>query len=207
MDMRGEDGSPDGVDIAGLKRREPRAVERWFLDHADGLYTFVFYRVGKDPGLAADVVQETFVGALEDIGAYDPLRGSIHAWLTTRARNEIRRALRDERRSAWIDRWEAIDRDLARVEPVDDGPFPDEVLERRETAELVQMALSNLPLRYSRVLQRHYCHRQPLKAIAEADGMTEMAVKALLHRARLSFKSTYLAIARNSLPATRGSIS
>ena len=205
--MRGEEVDEAGIEIPLLRVREPKAVERWFLAYADSLYTFVFYRVGKDQNVAADVVQDTFTAALEEIHGYDPRRGPMFTWLRLFAKNRIRRALLQKRRySQCLDRWEAVDRELARAfERIDDAPLAEELLEQKETAELVQMALSNMPFKYSRLLKKHYCQRQPLKQIAESDGTTEGAIKALLHRARLAFKTTFITLGRNCLPATRGS--
>jgi len=44
---------PEQFDHHKLRRRDPQALERWFLDHADAVYTFVYYRVGRERELAA----------------------------------------------------------------------------------------------------------------------------------------------------------
>ncbi len=201
--MREEAVDGTGIDLHLLRRRDPDAVERWFLQYADALYTFVLHRVGKDEDLAADVAQDTFVHALKNIGDYRPERGSMFAWLTWTARNRIRRSLRVRRRFApLIDAWDAADRELEKAaEAVDPRPLSRELLERRETEDLVQMALANVPFRYGKVLRRHYCHEQPLRQIAASEGMTEGAVKALLHRARLAFKAAFQALGGTCFPA------
>jgi RNA polymerase sigma-70 factor (ECF subfamily) len=207
MTQEGMEEADDGtdLDLRGLRSREPGAVERWFLEYADGLYSFVYYRVGRDADLAADVCQETFVEALENFAGFDPGRGSMFSWLACTARNRIRRALRLKGRfSPGLERWEAIDRDLLRArDGIDPSPLPEELLERRERDDLVRMALSTLPFRYGKVLRRHYCRREPLARIAASEGMTEGAVKALLHRARLAFKAAYTTIGRRCVPAAQ----
>jgi len=65
-----------------LVRKDPKAIERWFHAYSDTLYTFVYYRLGKDANLSAEIVQETFLKALKRIRHYDPKRGSMFAWLT-----------------------------------------------------------------------------------------------------------------------------
>ena len=102
---------PDDLDA--LRKRDPGAVERWFLEHADVVYTFAFYRVGKDEELATDVVQDVFVTALDKIGTYDPSRGAMLAWLTYTARNCIRTALRKRGQyGSYAAYWEQIDQRL-----------------------------------------------------------------------------------------------
>jgi len=185
------------TDLARLRRRRPEAVERWFRDHADGVYTFVFYRVGKDDDLAADVAQETFVTALGRIGDYDPERGAMSTWLTYTARNCIRSALtRSKRHRAEAARWQAIDETLvAAYREMERAPLPDEIVEQHETADLVRMTLAHLPEHYREVLTRRYCRQQPLEEIASSRGTTEGAVKSTLHRARLAFKAAFLTLA------------
>ena len=51
----------DQSDVGRLLARDAEAVEKWFLTYSDTLYTFVYYRVGKDVDIAAEIVQETFV--------------------------------------------------------------------------------------------------------------------------------------------------
>jgi RNA polymerase sigma-70 factor (ECF subfamily) len=192
-DMQNRVNEISGYEIKQLRERRPRAIERWFLEHADALYTFVFYRMGKDEELATEVVQETFLTALERIEDYDPARGAMLPWLTYSARNCIRKALRERGRlKALGDHWEAIDRKLlAAYGELENRPLPDELLEKEETAELVQMALSNLPDNYRDALQQHYCGRRTLREIGTDLGITEGAVKSLLHRARLAFKAAF----------------
>jgi len=197
--MNDNETENSGYDIRQLRERRPLAVERWFLEHADALYTFIFYRVGRDEELATEVVQETFLAALERIADYDRERGPMLPWLTYTARNCIRKALKERGRLRSLgDRWEVIDRKLlAAYSELATTPLPDEVLEREETAELVQMTLSNLPDNYRNALRQHYCLQRSLREIAGTLGVTEGAVKSLLHRARLAFKAAFETIAES----------
>ena len=69
------------------------ALEHWFRRHQPGVYAFAYFRVGRDPDLAADATQATFALALERLGDFDPGRGEMSMWLRTLARNVIRRLL------------------------------------------------------------------------------------------------------------------
>lgn len=191
-------------DLRDLQQRSAEAVERWFGDHADAVYTFVFYRVGKDRDLANDVVQETFLRALDKIREYDPGRGPMLAWLTYLSRNCIRRALVAQgRHRQHAEVWENIDERLAAAyRELAAAPLPDEILIRQETTELVHAALSNLPVKYQRALKQRYYDQQPVEEIARAEGLTAGAAKALLHRARLAFKTAFETIAE-ALPDPR----
>jgi DNA-directed RNA polymerase specialized sigma24 family protein len=65
--------------------------------HVDALWSFVIYRVGRDAELCEDVVQETFLLALERGPSFEPERGSFaRAWIAphsaTRCSHARRRA-------------------------------------------------------------------------------------------------------------------
>lgn len=185
------------VDLDALRARQPQAVERWFREHADAVYTFAFYRVGKDPDLATDVVQDTFAMALARIGEYDPARGMMLVWLTYFCRNCIRTALREHRRgTALATFWDETDeRLLFAYRQLATLPLPDDVLQHKETRELVQLTLASIPGNYQQVLTQHYFEQRPLKDIAAFHGSSEGAVKSLLHRARLAFKTAFMTFA------------
>lgn len=189
------------VDFRRLRRREEQEVIRWFNSFADPVYGFIFYRVGRDADLTGDVAQETFVTALETIDRFDPARGEMFPWLTHIARNCIRKALRQKsRNSALSDFWDNVDRRLPRVlTDLGTGILPSELLERKETAELVRMALTNLPLRYQIALRRRYFEELSLHEMAALEGSSEGAMKVLLHRARQAFRTAFETISASLL--------
>jgi RNA polymerase sigma-70 factor (ECF subfamily) len=188
--------SPD-LDLSGVVQRRVDAVEAWFTTYADPVYTFIYYRVGKNPDIAADITQDTFATAFEKIAEYDENRGEMLPWLTYIARNCIRKTRRRQARySTADDLWEQVDQRLiSAFSALAEEPLPDEVLQRQETAELVRMALSNLPCRYQRALEQRYYQQHSLKEIAATEGLTEGAVKSLLHRARAAFQAAFTTIA------------
>jgi RNA polymerase sigma-70 factor (ECF subfamily) len=191
------------IDVAALRRREPHAVEQWFRTHADQVYTFVFFRVGKHPEIAADAVQETFLTALERIDRYDPDRGAMSVWLMYLARNCIRAANRLHQQNAGCQNtWDRIDARLASdLLDLSDQVDPLESLERRETVELVQMTLAQLPERYRWALVEHYHNARSLADLAHESATTESALKSVLHRARAAFRSAFAAITAEIGPA------
>ena len=67
----------DKKKLRQLARGQSEAVDDWFDTFCDKLYTFVFYRLDKDPLLAADVVRETFLRALQSL---DTQRSTHHYW-------------------------------------------------------------------------------------------------------------------------------
>jgi RNA polymerase sigma-70 factor (ECF subfamily) len=187
---------PDTSYLGRLQSREPRAVQEWFEGFADSLYTYVFYRVDGDEQTAADVVQDTFLEALAHIDQYEPERGTMAAWLTTLSRNYITRALKARGRFAAVTHWQSVDADLiARFHRLASEQLPTEVLERKETQDLVQMTLASIPGNYRKVLVLHYHRGLSLRDIASRVRKSEGAIKVLLHRARQAFKEAFLRLA------------
>ena len=180
--------------LAKLACRDGKAIERWFGAYCDALYTFVYYRVEKDAELAADIVQETFTEAIRQIDRYDAEKGSMFAWLTYLSKNHITKALRVRgRHLSYEDSWGSVDGRLLRCfELIATEPLPDEIVERKETAQLVQMTLANIPANYKQVLKDYYYQRKAVKEIAILQGVSEGAIKALLFRARKAFKEAFI---------------
>jgi RNA polymerase sigma-70 factor (ECF subfamily) len=185
--------SGPGGDLRAARSGDKQAIERFYEAHVDGLYTFVFYRVGRDTSLAEDVVQETFTIAMSKQADYDPARGSIGSWLTVLSRNVIRDQMRAHKRSDELaTTWDRIDVSLAQnFAAMAERPLPGEVLERAETRDLVHMAVANLPEQYRNALRRKYVDGESLETLAGELGISVDATKSLLARARRAFRDTF----------------
>ena len=176
--------------------RDKASIERFYEAHVDALYTFIYYRVGRDTALAEDVVQETFSIALSKQAAYDPARGSVGSWLTVLSRNVIRDHMRAHTRSDVLaTTWDRIDATLAQTfASMAERPLPGEVLEREETRDLVHMAIANLPEQYRTALTRKYVDGESLETLAGEFGISVDATKSLLARARRAFRDTFATV-------------
>jgi RNA polymerase sigma-70 factor (ECF subfamily) len=188
--------SGPGADLRAAQAGDRAAIERFYDAHVDALYTFVFYRVGRDASLAEDVVQETFANALAKQADYNAARGSVGAWLTVLSRNVIRDSLRAHKRGDDLAAaWERIDATLAQTfAAMAERPLPGEVLERAETRDLVHMAIANLPPQYRSALTRKYVDGESLETLAKELGISVDAMKSLLARARRAFRDTFAAV-------------
>jgi RNA polymerase sigma-70 factor (ECF subfamily) len=185
--------SRPGADLRAALRGDRDAIARLYDASVDGLYAFVYYRVGCDAALAEDVVQETFAIALSRRAEHDPARGSVASWLAVLSRNVIRDQLRAHRRGDELQaRWERIDATLAQsFAAMAERPLPGEILERAETRDLVHMAVANLPEQYRTALTRKYVDGESLETVAGELGISVDAAKSLLARARRAFRDTF----------------
>ncbi|MBK7877420.1 MAG: sigma-70 family RNA polymerase sigma factor [Planctomycetes bacterium] len=194
-----EGDSPSSADLAladRLRRRAPGAAEELLERHLDPLYAFVHFRVGGDRHRAEDLVQETFLTALERIAGYDA-RASLHAWLCGIARNKLRSERRRARPRSLEDALEAADPEIDLIlSEVARTPLPDAVLERRETRELVGATLSSLPLAYRESLLAKYVDGLSVAEIAARSAKSEKAAESTLTRARVAFARVFELLAK-----------
>ena len=199
------DRRADAERLKKAQAGDDAALVELYERHVDGLWAFVFYRVGRDAVLCEDVVQETFLIALErdaapgDRVGFDPERGSLGGWLCGLSRNVIRRQLREVRRGHELsETWERIDAALVRsLQSIDAAPLGDEVLAREQTRDLVRMTIANLPDDYRDALERKYLRGESLRELAVAHACSESAAKSMLARARRAFKEAFATLVQS----------
>ncbi|MFT7540487.1 MAG: RNA polymerase sigma-70 factor (ECF subfamily) [Gammaproteobacteria bacterium] len=177
------------------------AAEEFVHLHLDDLYEFVHYRVGGDRGLAEDVVQDTFIVALERMGGFEG-NSSLHTWLCGIARNKLRTHRRKRRPLPLEDVLLEADADIDRIlSDIEHSPLPDWALERQETQDLVGATLSSLTQEYRAALVGKYMDGTSVRAIAEHLGKGEKAAESTLQRARVAFSKVF-----TMLSAKRGGL-
>lgn len=187
-------------DDLGLRDRivdgDRSAAEALLAAHLDPLYEFVHYRIGGDAERAQDVVQDTFLVALERMHAFDG-RSSLYTWLCGIAKNKIR-AVHGRRRTRSLDEvLESADSEIdAILAQIEREPLPLEVIERRETRDLVGATLSSLPPEYKRTLVEKYVEGRSLAEIAARAGKGEKATESMLTRARVAFARVFELLAK-----------
>ena len=146
------------------------------------LYLYVSRRVGGDRTLAEDLVQETWMRALD---AW-PRRGMPDepvAWLTRVARNTLISHFRRQRP-------ESIDAALIDIE--DDRFSPDS----SDSAAMIGWGLSQLRRSHADVLEAFYFEEKSVGEIAAAQSTSERAIEGRLRRARAKLKKKLNRIVR-----------
>ena len=140
-----------------------------------GMLTALCSALLKDPYLAQDIVQETFVKAWRRM---DDLRGgrqSEKAWLCRIAVN----LCRDQQRTRWlrmVDKKAEIDRPALWYTA------------KNEAAAEVMEALGSLKPRYREVLTLHYLQNMSAEEIGQAVGLSPSAVYRRLNKAKAMLK-------------------
>ena len=138
---------------------------------------------------------------LRQLERYDPVRSgdNIFPWLTGLARNEISRALAQDRHDLSLETlWARIDQELLPLYArLDAEPFDDDLLQREQTCELVNMTMSQLPPHYREALEAKYVRGLSVRDLAALGRSTEKAMESQLSRARKAFRVTFLTLSRN----------
>jgi len=187
------------ISIRLLKIRDKDAVKQWFTEFADRLYTIVYYRVARDSDLAGDIVQQTFTTALLKIKEYQPARGDMLSWLISLSRNTTKKLLKEKNRQLSYEPQlqSANGRLFQFCSAIDTHPLPADIIEQAELADLVRKTLALLPQRYRKVLRQYYYEQNSIKQIAEAEHLSQSALRILLYRARKAFKKHLLKSAKS----------
>jgi RNA polymerase sigma-70 factor (ECF subfamily) len=135
---------------------------------------------------AEDAAQETFLKAFRNLARF---RGDakFSTWLISIALNEARSRLRS-RKNVKIESLDEAPNEEGHVSPAllrDWREIPSETLERQEVQQLLQHAVTDLPLIYREVFMLRDVEELSVNESAEALGITVASVKVRLHRARL----------------------
>lgn len=143
-----------------------------------------------NPDDAEDIVQEAFLRVYSSGDSWKPTAG-FNTWLYRIVANLCLKKIR----KAKIVRWESLDNREDSREPDNFVPLPDasaippdEQLLRKETSELVQKAVQNLPPAQRMAVILHKFEALSYKEISEAMECSVSAVESLLHRAKLSLR-------------------
>jgi RNA polymerase sigma-70 factor (ECF subfamily) len=215
-DARMDDArAADIATVASLRRGDERAFTALVKSHQPSFLRIARVWV-RDAGAAAEVVQTTWLAALESLDRFEG-RSSLRTWLYGILVN----VAREHARAAWRETPMAA---LARDEVAEGGPSveperffpdghewaghwnampppfpgPDRALERRELRDALQAAIADLPVVQQQIIV--LCDIEGLTGEEACNilGVTATNQRVLLHRARSKVRA---ALERLSLEA------
>jgi RNA polymerase sigma-70 factor (ECF subfamily) len=161
------------LDLAG---RDEAAFMLLFERHREVIFR-VAYRLTNSTAAAEDITQECFLGLLNARGRFDPAKGSLRMYLYGAVRNHARKYYGLREGEVDLDQTE-----------IDEAPEPAQVFLQRELSQVIQQAISTLPLQQREALILFQYEELPLEEIAVILGIDIGAVKSRLHRARARLK-------------------
>jgi RNA polymerase sigma-70 factor (ECF subfamily) len=174
---------------ASMSRDESGAAgdpSRWVDEHGDALYRFALLRV-KDPELAGDLVQDTFLSALK---AREGFRGgsTVRTWLIGILKHKVidhYRRQKIEVPAADL-QAEADEQDLDHADRVAAKwtEAPSRLVENREFWAVLTRCLAGLPEAHRRAFSLREFDGLPGEEICKLLGVTPTNLWVMLHRAR-----------------------
>ena len=162
----------EGALIQRARSGDTRAFERLYREHVGKVYGLCL-RMTRDPALAEDCTQETFINAWRALDRFET-RSSVGTWLHRIAVNAV---LAKRRKATAV----VVDSELAEDgEESDTGWSLETPLEVRE----IEKAIEDLPEGARDVLVLYGIYGYSHSEAAEMLGVAEGTCKAQLHRAR-----------------------
>jgi len=163
----------------------------WLVAHGDYLFNLALGQA-RDPLVAEDLVQETFLAALKARDRFAG-RSSDRTWLVGILRHKIY----DHLRRVCRERQVQVDHQGARPdqEAWDDSVLwahevageclePSRRMELAELREALEMAVGKLPPRIAQVFQLYEIEERPNREVCDQLKISESNLWVMLHRAR-----------------------
>lgn len=165
--------------------------EAWVDLYGNYLYRFALATV-KDPAVAEELVQETFLGALRSRKAFER-RSSERTWLTVILKHKIVDHFRSQTKRVTLEyqddrpaeftsdgRWSAL--------PAKWSQSPVKLLEQKEFLDVLYRCLSELPDRQSKTFMFRVIDGLSTDELCKALDITATNSWVLLYRARMGLR-------------------
>lgn len=169
----------------------------WVDKYADYLYSYAVSRL-EDEDLCRDLVQETFLAALERLSDFKG-QSSERTWLTAILKYKVIDVYR-KRNTAWL-----LNGGAAEAEPeyfnADDGHWKDvyaprtmgiedgDVTTRKELAGILEKCLKRLPALWYSVFSMKHLDELKAEAICRELKVTPSNYWVILHRAKVNLRA------------------
>jgi RNA polymerase sigma-70 factor (ECF subfamily) len=180
--------------IPAMDKPDPTA---WVDEHGDALYRFALLRV-KDTHVAEDLVQDTFVSALEGLDAFKG-ESSVRTWLVGILKHKILDKFRKGARELVTADLEALegeteDETFNRLEQWRHAPSswrdsPDKLLENKEFWKVFVGCLDGLPESFRRAFALRELDGLTTEEVCKILEVTATNLWVMLHRARARLRN------------------
>ena len=175
--------------VEKLRLGDNTAREEFYNLYRNRLYSLVLEQVDRDQAVAEDLVQETFLAALNSL---DKFRGDsqLYTWLRSIAFHKINDFYRLQAREPKSKESSPEFDAMKQLEQTGGNePATLSVLESEEIRQSVHQALEDLPQDYQEVLVLKYLEEMPVLEISQVMGRSPKSVEGLLSRARKAMRA------------------
>lgn len=165
--------------------------DAWVDQYGDYLYRFALARI-KDPALAEDLVQETFLAALKGRQNFQR-RSTLQTWLTAILKHKIIDHLRRKNRVQAVEDIDAVGetvegffekRGAWRLRPGNWDVHPGKILEQRQFMDTLYRCLAELPERLAKAFMLREMEGLSTEELCKSMQITPTNSWVMLYRAR-----------------------
>lgn len=190
--------SPADEIVSAVRTGSPEAFAKLYAIYSKRLYKTII-GITKSPEDAEDALQDTFLRAHLGFRTFEG-RSQVYSWLTRIAINSALMVLRKRRACPEIlfDPQLDADTDGICITVRDTAPNPEEFSDRRQLQLKVLFAIRKLSPPLQQPIRMQITQGLSIKEIALALDLSNAAVKARLHRARVRL-STVLNLSQSTV--------
>lgn len=157
-----------------LAQKDHRYFGPLYEKYFEMMYRFIFKRLGGKEEIAGDLVQQTFIKAMANIGKYEDRGLPFSAWLYRIAQNEVNMYFRSQKNNYTV---EITDRQVIGIlEEVGENEFTQEDLQ-----QLIEI-INNLEDSQIDIIELRFFQEMSFKEIADIYSITEANAKMRLYR-------------------------
>jgi RNA polymerase sigma-70 factor (TIGR02943 family) len=171
---------------------------QWVNAHADYLYTFAITRI-NDEELAKDLVQETFLAALERMGKFEG-KSSERTWLTAILKNKIvdvyrknssrlKTAALQEAGNELKDFFEEDGHWVTEHGPKEFGIEDKDHIVNKEFEQVLQKCMQKLPALWKAVFTMKHIEDEPTDTICNELKVSSSNFWVIIHRTKLNLRA------------------
>ena len=162
-----------------LKRREFEAL---YQEHKDAVFTFIYYRCGRDQMLAEDIVSDVFLKAFDRFHLYDE-HYHFRQWIFTMARNMI------------IDRYRKKKEMYLNEDDMPDIPVDDEdfytILDQEYDLKRIEKMMEQLSPKQRQCIEKRFFQGESVSTIAQKNNMSTDAVEKNISRGLSALRTLF----------------
>ena len=176
--------------VERAQQGDQRAIRALYMLHANTVFRCAIMPLVRDRNLAEDLLADTFVRAIENLGRFKWQGKGLLPWLIRIGKNLCLDHLRKAgRTTAWPEGFEQQIPDLS-------DSNAESLLGRSELSDVlrerIEACLTEVNPRYRRVLELRLIEKLPRQQAAEALEVSIGTLDVLLFRACKSFRKVYV---------------
>lgn len=160
-----------------LARQDHRYFGVLYERYFEQLYRFIFKRLGGDEEVAGDLVQQTFIKAMANIGRYEDRGLPFSAWLYRIAQNEVNMFFRSRKKHYFV---EINDRQLTGL--IEETTGTGSHTYSQEDLEQLVTIINNLEETQLDIIELRFFQEMSFKEIADIYSISEANAKMRLYR-------------------------